>query len=40
MSVQLYNDDLFNVIDSIEPESIDLILTDFPYGILNKKRNG
>ena len=37
--IKLYNDDLFNVIDSIEPESIDLILTDFPYGILNKKRN-
>ena len=37
MSVQLYNDDMFNVMDSIESQSIDLLLTDFPYGILNKR---
>ena len=28
---------MFNVMDSIESQSIDLLLTDFPYGILNKR---
>lgn len=37
--MRLYNDDMFNVFDSIEPQSVDLLLTDFPYGTLNKKRN-
>ena len=35
----LYNDDMFNVLSNIEPQSIDLLLTDLPYGTLNKKRN-
>ena len=30
---------MFNVFPNIEPQSIDLLLTDFPYGTLNKKRN-
>jgi len=37
--VKLYNDEMFNVFPNIEPQSIDLLLTDFPYGTLNKKRN-
>lgn len=35
----LYNDDMFNVLGNLEPQSIDLLLTDFPYGTLNKGRN-
>lgn len=35
--VKLYNDDMFNVFDKIKPQSIDLLLTDFPYGTLNKR---
>lgn len=35
----LYNDDMFNVLGNLEPQSIDLLLTDFPYGTLNKARN-
>ena len=35
----LYNDDMFNVLDKIDEQSVDLLLTDFPYGTLNKKRN-
>ena len=37
--MNLYNNDMFNVLDRIEPQSVDLLLTDFPYGTLNKKRN-
>ena len=33
----LYNDDMFNVLENLEPQSIDLLLTDFPYGTLNKR---
>ncbi len=33
----LYNDDMFNVFTLIEDNSVDLILTDFPYGTLNKR---
>jgi len=35
--IKLYNDDMFNVLGEIEPQSIDLLLTDFPYGTLNKR---
>ena len=35
--VKLYNDNMFNVFDKIKPQSIDLLLTDFPYGTLNKR---
>ena len=28
---------MFNVFDKIKPQSIDLLLTDFPYGTLNKR---
>jgi len=35
--IKLYNDDMFNVLSKIEPQSIDLLLTDFPYGTLNKR---
>ena len=38
-SMRLYNDDMFNILGDIEPQSVDLLLTDFPYGTLNKKRN-
>ena len=37
--MQLFNDDMFNTLGKIEPQSIDLLLTDFPYGTLNKSRN-
>ena len=37
--MRLYNDDMFNILGDIEPQSVDLLLTDFPYGTLNKKRN-
>lgn len=33
----LYNDDMFNVFKQLEDDSIDLLLTDFPYGTLNKR---
>lgn len=39
MSLTLYNDDMFNVLGKLEPKSVDLLLTDFPYGTLNKSRN-
>ena len=35
--IKLYNDDMFNILSKIEPQSIDLLLTDFPYGTLNKR---
>ena len=37
--VMLYNDDMFNVLGNLPPQSVDLLLTDFPYGTLNKSRN-
>ena len=37
--VRLNHDDMFNVLPHIESQSVDLILTDFPYGTLNKARN-
>jgi DNA modification methylase len=37
--MQLFNDDMFNTLGKIEPQSINLLLTDFPYGTLNKGRN-
>lgn len=33
----LYNDDMFKVFNFIEDGSVDLLLTDFPYGTLNKR---
>lgn len=33
----MFCDDMFNVLGNIEPQSIDLLLTDFPYGTLNKR---
>lgn len=33
----LYNDDMFNVLLNLEDNSVDLLLTDFPYGTLNKR---
>lgn len=37
--MNLYNDDMFNVLGNLDPQSVDLLLTDFPYGTLNKSRN-
>tara|TARA_B100001769_G_scaffold125725_1_gene98275 strand:+ start:281 stop:1060 length:780 start_codon:yes stop_codon:yes gene_type:complete len=37
--MNLYHNDMFDVFPNIEPQSIDLLLTDFPYGTLNKRRN-
>ena len=37
MSKKLYNQDMFDVLGNIEPQSVDLLLTDFPYGTLNKR---
>lgn len=39
MSVKTFNEDMFDVIDKLDAKSVDLILTDFPYGTLNKSRN-
>ena len=36
---QLYNDDMFDVFPNLEDASVHAIITDFPYGTLNKKRN-
>ena len=35
--IQLFNDNMFNVLGNLAPQSIDLLLTDFPYGTLNKR---
>ena len=35
--MKLFCDDMFNVLGEIESQSIDLLLTDFPYGTLNKR---
>lgn len=37
MNPMLYNDDMFEVLPKLEDRSIDLLLTDFPYGTLNKR---
>jgi len=37
--MRLYHDDMFNVLGNLEPQSIDLLLTDFLYGTLNEARN-
>ena len=37
--ITLHHSDMFNTLGNIEPQSVDLLLTDFPYGTLNKKRN-
>lgn len=35
--MRLFCDDMFNTLGKIEPQSVDLLLTDFPYGTLNKR---
>jgi len=35
--MQLYNNDMFDVLGNLASQSIDLLLTDFPYGTLNKR---
>lgn len=37
LSLMLYNDDMFNVFKEIDDNSVDLLLTDFPYGTLNRR---
>ncbi len=37
--ITLHHSDMFNILWRIEDQSINLLLTDFPYGTLNKKRN-
>ena len=37
--ITLHHSDMFDTLGKIEPQSIDLLLTDFPYGTLNKSRN-
>ena len=39
MNVDLHMDNMFNILGDIKPQSVDLLLTDFPYGTLNKARN-
>ena len=39
MLIDLHNCDMFDTLSDIAPQSIDLLLTDFPYGTLNKSRN-
>ena len=38
--VELYNDDCLNIMPQIEDKSIDLILCDLPYGVLNENNEG
>lgn len=35
--IQLFNDNMFDILGNLESQSIDLLLTDFPYGTLNKR---
>lgn len=35
--MRLFCDDMFNTLGNIESQSVDLLLTDFPYGTLNKR---
>ncbi len=35
--MKLFFSDMFGILDQLEPQSIDLLLTDFPYGTLNKR---
>jgi site-specific DNA-methyltransferase (adenine-specific) len=35
--IQLFNDNMFNTLKDLDSQSIDLLLTDFPYGTLNKR---
>ena len=35
--MRLHHADMFDVFSNIEPQSVDLLLTDFPYGTLNKR---
>lgn len=35
--ITLHHSDMFDILGQIEPNSIDLLLTDFPYGTLNKR---
>ena len=37
MTITLHNDDMVNIFGQIASQSIDLLLTDFPYGTLNKR---
>ena len=37
IGMKLYNGDMFNLFENIEDNSVDLLLTDFPYGTLNKR---
>lgn len=37
MNPMLYNDDMFAILPTLGDGSIDLLLTDFPYGTLNKR---
>lgn len=36
----IYNDDAFNAIKNIQTNSVDMILTDIPYGEVNRKSGG
>ena len=38
--VSLFNDDCLNIMPQIDDKSIDLILCDLPYGVLNKNNDG
>lgn len=35
--INLFNDNMFNILGNLESQSVDLLLTDFPYGTLNKR---
>lgn len=37
---KIYNDDCFKIMKNIKDKSIDLIITDIPYGVINRKSNG
>jgi len=37
MATALHNADMFDILPDLEDNSVDLLLTDFPYGTLNKR---
>ena len=39
MNNKLLNGDCIEMMKTLEPESVDLILTDLPYGVLNQRNN-
>lgn len=39
-NIELYNEDCMNVLKNMKNDSVDLTLTDIPYGTVNRESNG